>query len=286
MSFLKSIFGKSKRIPKNDKDIGEHLDYLKTLRKSAIALSKSDGEAFSQIGGLPSLPENVAWPKWKGTPLAFLCQFDISELPEECERNGLPTSGVLYFFYDQEQKTWGIDPEDKGSWQVIYTDKPSKELSECPAPEGLSRDCIFPEKPVVFSSVKTYPNWQDDRVDHMNLTNKQGDQYVDLCLDVFRGNPKHHLFGYPSPVQGDDMELECQLASNGVNYDDRNIGNRDLRAKQLETVKSDWILLFQLDTDDDVGMMWGDCGLLYFWIKKTDLKETSFENCWMILQCH
>jgi hypothetical protein len=28
--------------------------------------------------------------------------------------------------------------------------------------------------------------------------------------------PAHHLGGYPDPIQGEDMELDCQLASNGL----------------------------------------------------------------------
>ena len=45
------------------------------------------------------------------------------------------------------------------------------------------------------------------------------------------------------------------------------------------------MLLLQLDTDDDAGMTWGDCGMLYFWITKQDLEAGRFENTWMVLQC-
>ncbi|MBN2239580.1 MAG: DUF1963 domain-containing protein [Dehalococcoidales bacterium] len=39
------------------------------------------------------------------------------------------------------------------------------------------------------------------------------------------------------------------------------------------------------NSDDDTGMMWGDAGKLYFWIKKDDLKNADFTDVWMILQC-
>ena len=80
------------------------------------------------------------------------------------------------------------------------------------------------------------------------------------------------------------MDLECQLVSNGLYCGDSS-GYNDPRRERLEAGRSDWILLLQLDSDDDAGMMWGDCGMLYFWIKKSDLKDNMFENCWMILQC-
>jgi uncharacterized protein YwqG len=41
----------------------------------------------------------------------------------------------------------------------------------------------------------------------------------------------------------------------------------------------------QIDTDDDGGMMWGDCGRLYFWITDDALQRRAFDECWMILQC-
>ena len=284
MSFLRGLFGRSQPSPRDDKGIEEHIAYIETLREPGIALSTSEGNASGRIGGLPSLPDDVTWPEWKGVPLAFLCQLDLGEIPEHCVRNGLPESGILYFFYSQEQETWGFDPKDKGSWQVIYTPWPSTECSERAAPPGLSKNCVYGEKHVGLTLVDTYPDWPDVRLDSLNLTAKQSDEYVDMCRAVFHDSPAHHLLGYPSPVQGNDMDLECQLASNGLYCGDPS-GYNDPRAKQLEAGRSDWRLLLQLDTDDDVGMMWGDCGMLYFWVRKADLQEARFEDCWMILQC-
>ncbi|MBI5359537.1 MAG: DUF1963 domain-containing protein [Planctomycetes bacterium] len=281
---VKSPFGGYNPDSGKDRNIEDHLDYLNTLREPAIALLKSGVKNFSRVGGLPAMPEDVPWPEWNGSPLAFLCQLDLSELPEGCVRNGLPATGILYFFYDQAQEAWGFDPKDKGSWRVIYTDKASKECAERAAPEGLSSDCVYNEKSVVLAPVETYPDWQDDRVDLLSLTERQFDQYIDLCASVFLGNPEHHLFGHPSPVQGNDMDLECQLVSNGLCCGDGTEYSSS-KAQRLEPGRADWVLLFQLDTDDDTGMMWGDCGMLYFWIKKADLEEKRFENCWMILQC-
>lgn len=270
--------------PVDSQGITEHLAFLDTLRLPAISLSLSSDGGASRIGGLPSLPLDVPWPEWKGKPLAFLCQLDLSEIPENCERNGLPAAGMLYFFYNQEQETWGFDPNDKGSWQVIYTAASPEGKTTCVAPPGLQKDYIYAEKTVSFVPMQTYPDWQDERVRSLDMTDKQNDQYIDMCSKMFGNAPAHHLFGYPSPVQGNDMDLECQLASNGLYCGDAS-GYQDPKAKKLESGRSDWVLLLQLDTDDDAGMMWGDCGMLYFWIKKQDLAEGRFDKCWMILQC-
>ena len=46
-----------------------------------------------------------------------------------------------------------------------------------------------------------------------------------------------------------------------------------------------WNLLLQVDSNEDIGMMWGDCGRLYLWITDEDLAAKNFENSWLILQC-
>jgi len=50
---------------------------------------------------------------------------------------------MLYFFYDQQQETWGFDPEDKGSWHVLYTPKSNEECFKRAAPTGLGKDAIY-----------------------------------------------------------------------------------------------------------------------------------------------
>ena len=159
-------------------------------------------------------------------------------MPGEFPRRGLPASGILYFFYNQEQETWGFDPKDKGSWQVLFAVSPREECSERHAPQGLSQDYVYPAKPLAFSSVETYPDWQDELIVSLHLSDKQSDEYIELCSSVFQDNPTHHLFGYPSPVQGKGMDLECQLVSNGLYCGDAS-GYNDPRVKELTDGRAD-----------------------------------------------
>ena len=46
------------------------------------------------------------------------------------------------------------------------------------------------------------------------------------------------------------------------------------------------ILLLQLDTDDDTGWMWGDMGMIYFWIAPQELDARNFDDVRLILECH
>lgn len=84
--------------------------------------------------------------------------------------------------------------------------------------------------------------------------------------------PAHQIGGYPCPVQNDSMEAECQSIASRMGRSGGDI--------------SDWQLLLQLDSDDGAGMMWGDGGMLYFWIREQDAGEGDFSKVWMILQCY
>ena len=95
----------------------------------------------------------------------------------------------------------------------------------------------------------------------------------------------HQIGGYPRPVQGDNMELECQLASNGVYCGDSK-GYKSEEGKRLAPGAKDWKLLLQFASDDDLDVMWGDVGYLYFWIRRQDLEACDFSRVWLILQCH
>jgi uncharacterized protein YwqG len=75
------------------------------------------------------------------------------------------------------------------------------------------------------------------------------------------------------------------LASNGLFFGDAS-GYEDPRAKELEAGVGEWRLLLQIDTDDDLDLMWGDCGMLYFCVKEQEARVGNFENCWVVLQCY
>jgi len=62
-------------------------------------------------------------------------------------------------------------------------------------------------------------------------------------------------------------------------------GYNDSRAKELELGVTDWMLLFQIDSDPNAGMFWGDQGRVYFVIKKQDVVDSDFNNAWALLQC-
>ncbi len=80
------------------------------------------------------------------------------------------------------------------------------------------------------------------------------------------------------------------MASQGYYLGDKEGWDRvpeENRKRAEETARDRWMLLFQLDTVvcGDFELMFGDCGRIYFYITKEDLKERRFDRVWLILQC-
>ena len=296
MNIFKKLFAsKSSGQPTSDStangasvDIRSRFAHLAQLAVHLRPASET-AAGFSKFGGLPLLPPDANWPEWNGKPLAFLAQIDLAEI-NACLPSFLPKSGCLYFFYDQQQSTWGFDPKDAGSWRVLYTTTSREHLAQRPAPAGLDKDYIYKEKLVVPHRLDILPDagaiteqrnfFDDDR----NI-----DSYCEFREMVFEKLPHHQMLGHPSPIQSPDMELECQVVSNGIYVGGPEGGGKGYGEPRVETLKagvSDWKLLLQLDTDDGTGWMWGDCGTLYFWIREQDAARADFSNVWMILQCY
>lgn len=91
------------------------------------------------------------------------------------------------------------------------------------------------------------------------------------------------LLGHADPVQG-SMELECEYATHQINCGTP-AGHRTGKSRGLDKNAARRNPLMQVDSNEDIGMMWGGMGRLYLWTTEEDLAGRKFENCWLILQC-
>jgi uncharacterized protein YwqG len=269
----------------------ERYQQISLLEKKAIAfqLVKEGAEqnSRSKFGGDPILPADFPWPSSKDRELDFLLQVDLSEIASFDSENQLPKSGLLTFFYDVENQPWGFDPANLDGYQVVYfPDQPFKRRS-------TPSSCIIsPECKLLFKSWTTFPDpdsWPVTQLQNKNHWSKEEiRQYRHYYYDLLEQDDKimkthHWLLGNSMNVQN-DMQLEAQLVSNGL-YCGNSTGYDDPRRKELEPGAADWLLLLQLDSDDTANLMWGDVGMLYFWIRKNDLANLDFSKTWMDLQC-
>lgn len=279
--------------------LSRHAGAIQRFMKDEINLQplRAEGEQVgvgrSKLGGLPDLPPTMDWPVWKGQPLSFIGQFNMAEVVPFDSDKSLPQTGFLYVFYEaNEQSVWGFDPGDRGAWRILYFDGPASELARRTKPpfetSGSVPKAQFNECPIEFSKGVSLPGSVSSVVDTLKLTEQEHENYSEFLEDVAElfgdGPAYHHFLGYPQQIQG-EMELECQLVSHGLYCGDAS-GYENSGRSQLEDGTKDWRLLLQVDSDEDVGMMWGDVGRIYFWIRHDDLKARNFENVWFVLQCY
>lgn len=236
----------------------------------------------SRIGGVPDLPPGFTWPEWKDLPQSFIAQIRLNDIHQYDTNGVLPQTGMLWFFYDAQQETYGADPSDLGGWRVIFMDGDDfTHVQRTPAPAKLPASSQFKACSISFVSEITLPQYPQLDVPDFDWTDEEQKKYETL-LSTFP-NPADHaalhnrLLGNPDTIQ-DDMRQECQLASHGVT--DIN----DPRAAELSKGAPDWQLLLQIDTDERIGMRWGDSGMIYYWITAADLQAHRFDHTWLVLQ--
>ena len=294
-----SIFDIFKRKVKSEKmNIDELTNFLLSVEKNEIVVevdvdTKSIPANASKIGGRPWLPSDFEWPLFtdadeKATrPLSFLCQINIADIKEYDSDGLLPTCGMLYFFYECESFRWGFDPGDKGCARVFYFEN-TENFVPTEWPDSILEEYVVPEMAVQFTARNSYPGYEELAVysnvdcDWDTYDETLGRMGYDTEADY------HKLLGYADIIQN-EMLSECERVSRGLYCGNPESYQETPADEELSIQNSakDWLLLLQLTTltKDDWELMWGDCGRLYFYIRKQDLAEKRFENTWFSLQC-
>jgi uncharacterized protein YwqG len=212
--------------------------------------------------------------------MSFVGQIRLDDARPFDANHQLPASGLLSFFYDARQQTYGADPKDRGGWQVYYfADASQAQRTEAPA--VLPDDARFKPCALTFASELTMP--LEPHLERADLTLSADEQKAyDTFLSSFptaqgsRG-VRNRMLGYPDTIQ-DDMRPQAQLVSHGLT------NSADPRAKALLSSANDWTLLLQVDSDPNAGMRWASEGRLYFWIERAALASAKFDNVWVVLQ--
>ena len=251
----------------------------------------------SKFGGRPDVPADFIWPVFetdtreddqvKERPLAFLAQFDCAQLAPLDPEGLLPKEGVLSFFYELESQRWGYDPKDAGCARVFWFEGP---LAPAEFPAELEEDFRLPEMAAQLSGGTDAPDFQDacPALEYAWTANDYRifDQARrELGMD-YPAN-RSQLLGWPDMIQN-NMTLQCELISRGYYLGGswEKIPVEERSALRTPSVR-EWQLLFQLDTveNGDFELMFGDCGRIYFYIRREDLAQRRFDRVWLIQQC-
>jgi uncharacterized protein YwqG len=220
----------------------------RVLPAARLVATRAEGTpAVTRLGGAPALPAGMGWPQAGGAPMAFVAQVALSELARVLPSAQSPHGeGHLCFFYSP-------DAEDESQDKVVIHCAQAGEIAAIP--EKLEKENRFHACSVVVEPYEDLP--EPDELGR--LEQATAEKYIDLREYLSHGGGKtsHKLFGHADLIQ--PFELD---------------------------VKEKWRLLLQVDTDDAPGMMWGDAGRLYYWIREADLAALRFEQTRVVAQCY
>jgi hypothetical protein len=209
----------------------------------------------SKFGGLPYAEAGEQWPACATChkELTFVAQVEA------------PAENTLYtFFYCFDCYPWGLSREEAGQWKLTSYAGASMEKYAAISPVRQDEGFLTPCR-VDISQVKVLPDWEG-----LDRAIPAAQQYcrpvaddepwgafedaVALlgCLDDYATL----LGGYPRHVQG-EMQPHCAGC------------NREMR------------FLFQIDSEDEANLMWGDVGLVYLFQCPEHPDQFHLE-----LQCH
>ncbi|MBI3468884.1 MAG: DUF1963 domain-containing protein [Planctomycetes bacterium] len=258
----------------------------------ALGPDSARGLDSSRLGGAAALPRAFEWPTNLGRPLEFLLQLNLSELSEFRLPFSLPPEGMLTFFYDLKEYPWGYDPKDLDGFRVYFFPD-VRELRQQMTPAS---EYALAGASMTFWAADSLPT-PGSRAGARLLAELETslgsepdlDDLQELSSELFGVHAPveqrscHQIGGHSNNIQG-DMQLEAQLVMHGLYCGDPS-GYDDLRAKKLESSCEEWMLLLQLDSDDEAGFMWGDAGMLYCWARASDIEKRDFSKTWMALEC-
>lgn len=240
--------------PEQLKDMVEPLLRNTTvLNVQTASKAPEASEIKSHFGGQPYFEEGAQWPhSANGNPMDFIFQIvnnGTIELPESIK--------LVQLFYDFEESAWETDDD---GWHVkIYKSlNIDKKIAIVNPTQSTVKYCD-----ILFEPAQSLPDWEgidlfgDDIVQACEgINDDEPWEPYDEILQKLTGtnNYQSQLGGYPNWVQGESTPVN----------------------NKGENVK----LLFQIDSEDNAGIMWGDVGVIYVFYDEGE------DRVWFELQCH
>ena len=263
-------------------------ELLKTARNSIRLKIGGAVTGLTKFGGRPDVPEDFKWAYYDGKPLAFLAQFDMSEISKFDTENILPKTGVLSFFYELETMPQSVDDEDRG-FAKVYWFEDKNALRTAEFPDDLKAEHRLPALDIAARLEKSYQSYSDFLLQRAKLVEYwEKFEEAQNSIGIDESGNISKMLGWADPIRG-NMTVQCELISRGYNIVDEQ-GRSEIppldRQEAEQWSAKDWLPLLQLDTvtGRDFCLKFGDPGRLYFYIRLDDLASRKFDEVFLFLQ--
>jgi uncharacterized protein YwqG len=239
----------------------------KLLRtKQAFVRAKSQPQRAtkpwdSKVGGQPYLPKNTEWPATpEGQPLFFLAQINFAQLPPLAP---FPAQGIVQFFINDDD-LYGMDfdeGETQDTFRVLFHAEviENEALLQKNAPLPREYDDLLPHHPeesypLVFEleeEVAPVTDYQFHAHFGGDFFRQFGEKEWDVMAEFEKSHRAHghKIGGYAYFTQDDPRRADDPM-----------------------------LLLLQLDSDENMDLMWGDMGVGHFFIRERDLAARDFSR--------
>ena len=242
--------------PYRDQLLATRQPYIRIMAQPARATSWWE----SKVGGFPYLPKDTAYPTAPdGRELVFLAQLNCADMPQLAP---FPDRGILQFYiYDDD--LYGMDFDDgenPDTFRVLFFPEPLSDESalQTQFPQRDDYD-LLPHHPavaypLVFERTEEvapstdYRFWQTFGTGFFQQFGEQEWNLQDAFGRAVRSQG-HKVGGYAYFTQDDPRRPDDPM-----------------------------LLLFQLDTDEGMDLMWGDMGVGHFFIREKDLIARDFSR--------
>lgn len=215
----------------------------------------------SKVGGVPYLPKNWAWPSAPdGSGLFFLAQINFAEVPP---LSPFPTKGILQFFINDDD-LYGMDfdeGENPDTFRVLFHADivENESLLQTKLPTTHWDEALLPHHPD-----ESYPLLFGLEEEVVPISDYQF--YQHFGSEFFRqfGEKEWDVMG----------ELEKSVRAQGHKIGGYAYFTQDDPRRPEDPM----LLLFQLDSDERMDLMWGDMGVGHFFIREKDLAALDFSR--------
>jgi uncharacterized protein YwqG len=247
-------------------------DVLGKSRKIFNKVSFENGTAErwqSKLGGKPWLPEGSSGPAADGKALTFLAQINFAEMPP---LDGFPTRGIVQFFILGDDFYGANFDGDFGEdalsvqrhFRVIYWPDVINETAQAPF-KIIANDSLPFDPEIEYAMLF--------EADEAPMSSGDAGIKSLLGTDLFR------IIGEYAKANGmDDGEVGEEVFKCLEGMGHKVGGYPGFTQTDPRSDNTEYVLLFQLDTDDDIGMMWGDVGIANFFIPRDNLRNGDFSR--------
>ncbi|OWA33657.1 hypothetical protein B9G55_20125 [Saccharibacillus sp. O16] len=270
-----------------EQDFAHAQEYLLNSARQTVNLTLTEPENDEQVGnsrvaGEPDLPEGTPWPlESDGVPMTFVCQLNLEELKDLDPENRLPKSGCLLFFAGD----YDLDVEH----QVLYLSSKQMQTASrrsAPAPTVHEQDEAFHSYRLQAQASLALPGYGYVDEEAVEDDDHGWEEYEDLMFELAgqQDSPTMKMFGYAEGQHGDDEYLAAlKLFGCESTYAPEEAIMRLTKAfggdrERAKREVADMVLLIEVDSDDSVGFLWGDAGVLHVFIRREDLMQGKFDR--------